>query len=658
MLQAIGLTSRPGRSGPPAVRDLSFEAGPGQVTALFGPAGAGKSTALRLMLELEPGRGITYFRGNPLHRIAHPAREVGALLGDVPGHPARTARGQLRMLCAAAGVALARADELLRDIGLTALGDQRLDALPLAADRRLGIAAALLGAPQTLLLDEPGRGLTAREQAWQYGLMRAHADRGGTVLWTTDDPKEAARIGDRVVTVDGGRLIADQEVVDFARTRLRPRVVVCTPYAARLASLLHREARVARRSVEVVVDAGSELSVYGSNCAEVGEIAYRHRVLVHRLTEEAGGSVVAGHAGGGTQERSQRQDRIAIAPLPPQLQQVPDRMHPSLSAKRDGEHPEGEAKSECRVPAVALAAAPGQGVERSGHLSEPSAGPSRGSVSAVERIPSPPPSQLPGQAPRRPLRSPLRPVRYELLRLLGVRTAALVFGAALLASPVLSLLLARSREVPVPVAIAAWPDFLPLPPAALCAGLIGALSFGEEFRYPVLAARGTVPRRVALLLAKMLVTGAAAVLIALLVAGIDTQVLAVVYGREAIVVQGNLSALLMHWCALAVGCAWAGLLAAGVFRVTAAGVAAVLLVPVVIAPLVRQASVVPSARSTAGLPDRVRELAWFWLPQQADDLLLAGVRMLAQPVGTALVLSLAVLVCMFVFVGLRRRTHC
>ncbi|MFE5858190.1 ATP-binding cassette domain-containing protein [Streptomyces sp. NPDC056500] len=654
MLQAIGLTSRPGRSGPPAVRDLSFEAVPGQVTALFGRAGAGKSTALRLMLELEPGRGITYFRGNPLHRIAHPAREVGALLGDVPGHPARTARGQLRMLCAAAGVALARADELLRDMGLTALGDQRLDALPLAADRRLGIAAALLGAPQTLLLDEPGRGLTAREQAWQYGLMRAHADRGGTVLWTTHDPKEAARIGDRVVTVDEGRLIADQEVVDFARTRLRPRVVVCTPHAARLASLLHREARVARRSVEVVVDTGSELSVYGSNCAEVGEIAYRHRVLVHRLTEEAGGSIVPGHAGGGTQERSQRQDRIAIAPLPPQLQQAPDRIQPSLSARRNGEHPEGEAKSEGRVPAVALAAAPGQGVERSGHSSPPSAGPGRGSVSAVELIPGPPPSQ----PPRRPLRSPLRPVRYELVRLLGVRTAALVLGAALLVSPVLCLLLARSREVPVPVAIAAWPDFLPLPPAALCAGLIGALSFGEEFRYPVLAARGTVPRRVALLLAKMLVTGAVAVLIALLVAGIDTQVLAVVYGRETIVVQGKLPALLMHWCALAIGCAWAGLLAAGVFRVTAAGVAAVLFVPVVIAPLVRQASVVPSARSTAGLPDRVRELAWFWLPQQTDDLLLAGVRMLAQPVGTALGLSLAVLVCMFVFVGLRRRMHC
>ena len=129
MLQAIGLTSDPRRDLPPAVDDLSFEARPGRVTALLGAAGSGKSTALRLMLELEPGRGMTYFRGNPLHRIAHPAREVGVLLGDVPGHPARTARGQLRMLCAAAGVPLARADEMLEAVGLAGLARQHLGAL-------------------------------------------------------------------------------------------------------------------------------------------------------------------------------------------------------------------------------------------------------------------------------------------------------------------------------------------------------------------------------------------------------------------------------------------------------------------------------------------------------------------------------------------------
>ncbi|WP_143570452.1 ATP-binding cassette domain-containing protein, partial [Streptomyces acidiscabies] len=102
MIQAFGLTSIPRKDLPPTVDDVSFEARVGHVTALLGAPGAGKSTALRLMLELQQGRGVTYFRGRPLHRIAHPAREVGVLLGDVPGHPGRTVRGHLRMLCAAA----------------------------------------------------------------------------------------------------------------------------------------------------------------------------------------------------------------------------------------------------------------------------------------------------------------------------------------------------------------------------------------------------------------------------------------------------------------------------------------------------------------------------------------------------------------------------
>ncbi|WP_240501760.1 ATP-binding cassette domain-containing protein, partial [Streptomyces neyagawaensis] len=288
MIQAIGLTSTPRKELPRAVDDVSFEAHSGRVTALLGTSGAGRTTVLRLMLELQKGRGITYFRGRPLHRIAHPNREVGALLGEVPGHPARTVRGHLRMLCAAAGLPVRRADEVLEVVGLVSLREARLSTLSRGMDRRLGLACALLSDPHALVLDEPTHGLSVREGRWLHGIMRAHATQGGAVLFTTGDPKEAARIADRVLTLEQGRLVADQDVADFSRTRLRPRVAVRTPHAARLGALLTKEARTARRSVEIVREGGNRLSVYGSTCAEVGETAFRHGILVHQLADEIG----------------------------------------------------------------------------------------------------------------------------------------------------------------------------------------------------------------------------------------------------------------------------------------------------------------------------------------------------------------------------------
>lgn len=580
MLQAIGLTSNPHRDLPPAVDDLTFEARTGGVTALLGADGAGKTTALRLMLELESGRGITYFRGRPLHRIAHPAREVGVLLGDVPGHPARTARGQLRMLCAAAGVPAARADTLLDLVGIGALRDEPLGTLSLGMDRRLGLAAALLGDPHTLILDEPAAGLSPRENSWLHGLLRAHAAHGGTVLYTTSDPKEAARTADRVVTVHEGRLVADQDAADFARTRLRPRVVIRTPHAARLADAVTREARADRRSVEVVTDTGGRLTVFGSNCAELGETAFRHGILVHQLADETGDT----------------------GPKPP--------VDPS--------------------PPAAARQAP----ERS----------------AADLLPPP--------LPARPVRSPLRPFRYELRRFLGVRTPWLVAVAVLIASVALTLPLARTGNTPLPGLLAAWPGFLPLPPAALGAGLLGAFAFGDEYRYPALAAgRGTVPRRIGLLLAKLTVTGTAALLLAALTVAADAQAMRLVYGGGTQVVPPDWPALVVSWAGLTVGCAWAGLLGAGVFRVTGAGVAAVLAVPVVVVPLLEKGLAVPSARSIVGLPARLRELAWPGWPEAADRWLVATGRVLAQPVGAALTLSLSALLCAYLFTSLRRRAR-
>ncbi|RPK57321.1 Sulfate/thiosulfate import ATP-binding protein CysA [Streptomyces sp. ADI96-02] len=576
MLQAIGLTSTTRRDAPPAVNDLTFEAAPGRVTALLGASGSGKTAALRLMLELDAGRGVAYFRGRPLHRIPHPAREVGVLLGDVPGHPARTVRGQLRMLCAAAGVPATRADETLEVVGLAGLGDRRLGTLSVGMDRRLGLACALLGDPHTLVLDEPADGLSPRENTWMYGLLRAHAAQGGTVLYATGDPKEAARTADRVVTIDGGRLVADQGVADFARTRLRPRVAVRTPHAARLAAVVSREARAARRSVEVVAEAGSRLTVYGSNCAEIGDTAFRHGVPVHQLADEIGD---AGPA----------------------------------------------------VPPKAVGA---------------------GQASAVALSELPPPIRV------RPGGGPLRPLRYELRRSLGVRTTTLIMATVLLMSAALSVLLARTDGTSIPRLLAAWPELLPLPPAALGAGLLGALSFGDEFRYPALAAgRGTVPRRLGLLLAKLTVTAGFAVLLAFLSVVCDAQSLRLLYGPRAIEAPANAIALGASWAGLTIGCAWAGLLAAGVFRAAGAGVAAVLAVPVLVVPLVQKVFAAPSARSAAGLPGRLRELAWWQLPQEADRWVLAVARVVAQPVGAALALSLSALVCAYLFTGLRGKAR-
>ncbi|MCX4987975.1 MULTISPECIES: ATP-binding cassette domain-containing protein [unclassified Streptomyces] len=585
MIQAIGLTSNTRKARPPAVDDVSFEARAGHVTGLLGAPGAGKTTALKLMLELQQGRGVTYFRGRPLHRIAHPSREVGVLMGEVPGHPARTVRGQLRMLCAAAGVPVRRADEVLEVVGLVSLRDERLGALSRGMDRRLGLACALLSDPHTLVLDDPADGLCARERRWLHGILRAHATQGGTVLFTTDDPKEAARTADRVVTLEQGRLVADQEAADFARTRLRPRVAVRSPHAARLGSLLTKEARTAQRSVEVVREEGNRLSVYGSTCADVGEIAFRHGILVHQLADETGD----------------------MGPAP-------------TESAEEGEHRTEEPPSE--------------------------------TADANGLSPLPPPISV-RQAP-----SPLRPLRYELRRAAGVGTGYLAAAAVLVTSALLSVLLARIGHTPQPRLLAAWPRELPLPPAALGAGLLGAVAFGEEFRHPALATdRGTVPRRLGLLTAKLLVASGTALMLAFLTVGCDLEVLYLVYGRELTGVPSDWLSLSASWLGLVVGCAWAGVLAAGIFRSTAAGLAAVLAVPIVVVPLVQKVSQGPSVRTAAGFPERLRELVLMQWPFGGERYLAAGVRVLAQPVGGALMLSLAALLCAYLLTTLRSRVR-
>ncbi|MEU9582581.1 ATP-binding cassette domain-containing protein [Streptomyces werraensis] len=650
MIQAIGLTSISRKEQPPAVDNVSFEAHAGRVTALLGAPGAGKTTALRLMLELQRGRGITYFRGRPLHRIPHPAHEVGVVLGDVPGHPARSVRGHLRMLCAASGVPARRADEVLEAVGLVSLRDERLGTLSRGMDRRLGLACALLPDPHTLVLDDPAGGLAVGERRWLYDMLRVHAAQGGTVLCSTADPKEAARFADHVVTLDGGRVVADQRAADFARTRLRPRVVVRSPHAARLSVLLARRARSTQRSVEVVREGGNRLCVYGSTCAEVGETAFRNGIVVHQLADETGD--MGPGAGTDTEASPAPESQPSAAtdarpgPGPePGVAAVPNpNPNPNTDSDPDPEPETGTPAPE-PVPAVSPQEAPGDGTPRPTPPRQPDP-------------PRPTTVTLPPPVLVRPAPTPLRPVRYEIRRAAGVPTGYIVGACVLAVSALTAVLLARIGHTPQPRLLAAWPVEAPLPPAALGAGLLGALAFGDEFRHPALAVdRGTVPRRLGLLTAKLFVASLSALALAVLTVGCTAELLYLVYGSELVALPADWPALTAGWLALVTGCAWAGVLAAGVFRSTTAGLAAVVAVPLLVVPAVHKITEGPSTRGPAPFGGRLRDglpLRW---PFGGEQHLEALLRLLAQPVGGAMALSVSVLLCAYAFTGLRGRVR-
>ncbi|MBF9073753.1 ABC transporter ATP-binding protein [Streptacidiphilus fuscans] len=281
--QAIGLTKSYRRGRPPALLDLSFDARPGQVTALLGPEGSGRTTTLRLALGLESGQGTALFHGRPYRRLPHPEREVGAVLSDADrpaGHPGRRARAHLRMMAAAAGVSARRADQLLEQTRLGPAAEHRLRTYSPGMTRRLQLAQALLGDPCTLILDEPTEGLSPKNVEWFHAFLRAFATGGGAVLVTLRSPQEAAVLADRVVTLDDGRLLADQPIDEFRRTRLRDEVSVRGPQVARLGDLLRDSGVAVRR------EGGNAISVEGLSRTEIGELAFRHGILLHELADQ------------------------------------------------------------------------------------------------------------------------------------------------------------------------------------------------------------------------------------------------------------------------------------------------------------------------------------------------------------------------------------
>ena len=191
----------------PAVRDLTFEAPGGQVTGFLGPNGAGKTTTLRMVLGLvRPSAGTALIDGKRYAELPHPRRTVGAVLEATGFHPGRRAREHLRILAEVTGVPARRVDEVLDEVELTGAADRRVGGFSLGMRQRLGLAAALLGDPRVLVLDEPGNGLDPAGMAWLRGLLRTLAGEGRAVVVSSHVLAEVAQTVDRVVIVHKGRL--------------------------------------------------------------------------------------------------------------------------------------------------------------------------------------------------------------------------------------------------------------------------------------------------------------------------------------------------------------------------------------------------------------------------------------------------------------------
>jgi ABC-2 type transport system ATP-binding protein len=265
-----------------AVNDLSFTVQPGRVTGFLGPNGAGKSTTLRILLGLsQPTAGDAMIEGHRYADLPSPATRVGALLDASAAHPARSARDHLRVLAVGAGLPTARIDAVLDMVGLTSVAGRKLKGYSLGMSQRLGIAAAMLGDPRVLILDEPANGLDPEGIQWLRGFLRALADEGRTVLVSSHLLSEMQVMADDVVVVAAGRLVRQGSVHDVVQSVSGNRVRVVTPDGARLSELL--TARGAR------VDAATDgaLLVSGVDRQTVSQIALAARIELHELGVES-----------------------------------------------------------------------------------------------------------------------------------------------------------------------------------------------------------------------------------------------------------------------------------------------------------------------------------------------------------------------------------
>jgi ABC-2 type transport system ATP-binding protein len=275
VIELAGLTKAYGARV--AVDDLTVTVEPGRVTGFLGPNGSGKTTTMRCILGLaRPTSGTATVLGLPYRELAHPMRRVGALIDPRARHPGRTAYRHLLALAQSNRLPGSRVDEVIELVGLDSVADDRVRGFSLGMGQRLGIAAALLGDPDVLLLDEPVNGLDPEGIRWVRELLRDLADEGRTVLVSSHLMSEMEDTADHLVVLGRGRLLADLPMAELLGAHASVRVR--TPQAPALADALRR----AGGRVELEIDGA--LRVEGLDLIEVGDVAFVADVRLHELS--------------------------------------------------------------------------------------------------------------------------------------------------------------------------------------------------------------------------------------------------------------------------------------------------------------------------------------------------------------------------------------
>ena len=263
-----------------AVDDLTFAIEAGTITGFLGPNGAGKSTTLRMLLGLaKPSAGHATIFGSPYDQLETPALRIGAVLEATDFHPGRSGRDHLRMLSQAVGLSDARVDEVLTLVELQGAARRRVKGYSLGMRQRLGLAAALLGNPDLLVLDEPANGLDPEGVRWLRDFLRAFASGGRTVLISSHVLAEVAQTVDQILIINHGRLVAESTLDDLT-ARVGGAVRVQSPELDKLAETLGREGIVTSRSND------HALLAKGTTRERVGDLALAAGIAIYELVTE------------------------------------------------------------------------------------------------------------------------------------------------------------------------------------------------------------------------------------------------------------------------------------------------------------------------------------------------------------------------------------